>query len=204
MKSVSTLAAAVSVLVLAGAASACPSPSPVVSIQYKVSEGPTDGLMASLTMPVQEILYQLDRATQVMSSTSLRTVDIEIQFEGETTEQDLATVVDRIEQLELADEVQIVSRVVELRLPSLIHTMCRSAGMTAEFTEVVVSETELRTNHGAVPDLPQLIELLKAHDIRKVKIRPLPGTSYEVIGKVIYGLGRAGMEMESDEPAHDG
>lgn len=72
--------------------------------------------------------------------------------------------------------------------------------MNIELPEVVVSNTGIRTAQGTVQTSTQLIELLQEHGIAKVKLRPLQEAGYEAIGKVIYGLTRAGIEIEMAEP----
>lgn len=69
-----------------------------------------------------------------------------------------------------------------------------------ESPEVVVSSAGIRTAQGTVQTPTQLIELLQKHGISKVKLRPLQDAGYEAIGKVIYGLTRAGIEIEIEPP----
>lgn len=111
----------VSVLATAAAASASPSPVPVVSIHCILSEVDPEQIEHAVTIPLEQVLYKLDGVAQVNSSTSHGTVDIEIQFEGETTEQDLATVISQIEQLDFGDNAQEISCAVELLPPRLSY-----------------------------------------------------------------------------------
>ncbi len=69
--------------------------------------------------------------------------------------------------------------------------------------EIVISGSEIRTLHGVVETSAQLIELLQAHQITKVKLRPLSDAGYEAIGKVIYGLTRVGIDIEFIEIPSD-
>lgn len=68
--------------------------------------------------------------------------------------------------------------------------------MTTDLPEVLMSKTEIFTAQGTVKTPAQLIELLQMHQIQKVKLRTLSDAGYEAIGKVIYGLTRAGIEIE--------
>lgn len=72
--------------------------------------------------------------------------------------------------------------------------------MNIDLPEVVVSNAGISTEQGTVRTSEQLIELLQAHGIAKVKLRPLQEAGYEAIGKVIYGLTRAGIDIELVEP----
>jgi len=72
--------------------------------------------------------------------------------------------------------------------------------MNIDLPEVVVSNAGISTDRGTVRTSAQLLEILQAHGIAKVKQRALQGAGYEAIGKVIYGLTRAGIDIELVEP----
>jgi multidrug efflux pump subunit AcrB len=105
----------VSMLAIAATASASMPPVLVVSIQYIVSEKIPEQLLNTVTIPLERVLYRLDRVAQAKSSTSEGAVTAEIQFKGGTTEQDLATVIGQIDLLNFGDQVQVISRAIELR-----------------------------------------------------------------------------------------
>lgn len=72
--------------------------------------------------------------------------------------------------------------------------------MIIELPEVVMSNEGISTAQGTVQTLEQLIELLQAHGIAKVKLRARQGAGYEAIGYVIYGLTCAGIDIEMSKP----
>lgn len=112
---------AIAVVMLASAAitSANQPPLRVVHIRYAVSEQSAERVEETVTNLVERGLVSLGRVTNVKSSTSHGTVDVEVQFKGGATEQDLADVTQRIEQLAIGGDVQVISRSVQLSLPSL-------------------------------------------------------------------------------------
>lgn len=72
--------------------------------------------------------------------------------------------------------------------------------MKIDLPDVVVSNAEISTEQGTVRTSAQLVELLQAHRIAKVRVRLLPEAGYEAIGTVIYGLTRAEIDIELVEP----
>jgi multidrug efflux pump subunit AcrB len=91
----------------------------VVAIHYVVDDKSATRVSETITLPVERTLTKLDRVVGLKSSTSNGTVDIEIQFEQAASEQDLASVKNRIEQLELDSKVAVISRLIEIRAPRL-------------------------------------------------------------------------------------
>ncbi|MRX10866.1 hypothetical protein GJ697_23865 [Pseudoduganella sp. FT25W] len=91
-------------------------PPTVVSVHYLVRERAPAHLAETVALPVERVLSRLARITRLASATTNGVVDVEIQFEGETTARDLATVLAEIDQVHFGENVQIISRAVELRL----------------------------------------------------------------------------------------
>jgi hypothetical protein len=87
----------------------------VVSVHYVMRDRVPEHLVETVTLPVERVLSKLERMARLDSTTTHGIVDVEAQFEGETTAQDLATVVGKIDQVSFGDNVQIISRTVELR-----------------------------------------------------------------------------------------
>jgi multidrug efflux pump subunit AcrB len=96
-------------------------PTPVVSIHYSVNENDPERLTTTVTIPAERAIRKIERVALINSSTSHGTVDIEVQFEGEVTKQDIATVIGQIEMLDFGDKMAIISRTVELRPPRLSY-----------------------------------------------------------------------------------
>lgn len=112
---------AVASAMLSGGEMACagqPSLS-VVAVRYLVSEQLPERVEETVTNPLERILVALPRVSEVTSTTGHGSVNVEIQFEGGATEQDLATVSKRIEELVLDSEVEVTSRTTLLRSPRL-------------------------------------------------------------------------------------
>ena len=91
----------------------------VVAVRYLVSEQLPDRVEETVTDPLERVLIALPRVAEVTSTTDHRSVNVEIQFEGGATEQDLATVSQRIEELVLDGEVRVTSRTAVLTSPRL-------------------------------------------------------------------------------------
>lgn len=102
----------------AGASQPC---APVVSAQYNVSESLPEQLMTLITTPLEQSFYKLERVAQVNSSTSHGSVEIEIQFDGVTSEQDLTRVIRQVEQINFSGRVHVISRAILLRPRRLTH-----------------------------------------------------------------------------------
>ncbi len=64
-------------------------------------------------------------------------------------------------------------------------------------TDVVVGKDFVKVLDTTVQTPDELIQLLAAKKIRRVKLRVEPELGYERIGKVIYSVSRAGVEIES-------
>ncbi|MEF2266479.1 efflux RND transporter permease subunit [Janthinobacterium sp. LS2A] len=121
MSSKSFFLMAAALFAVAAAAGASQPYAPVVSVQYNISESLPEQLMTLITTPLEQSFYKLERVVQVNSSTSHGSVEIEIQFDGGTSEQDLTRVIRQIEQLNFSDRIHVISRAVLLRPPRLIH-----------------------------------------------------------------------------------
>ena len=111
------------VLTSVGITLAAEPPSLVVLVQYIVNGNSAQRVEEMLTSPIERSLITLERVADIQSVTAHRSghiaVDVEIQFEGGATEQDLAVVMKRIAQLEFSGDVQATSVSVHLRAPRL-------------------------------------------------------------------------------------
>jgi hypothetical protein len=68
--------------------------------------------------------------------------------------------------------------------------------MAGDLLEVAIGEVGIRTPLGVARTPAELIDLLQAHQIRAVKLRRTTGSGYEMIGQLIFGLSRIGIEVE--------
>ncbi|QBE64910.1 hypothetical protein [Pseudoduganella lutea] len=84
-----------------------------------MSEQLSERVMQKVAAPLQRTLIELPGVTEINSTTSHGYVNIEIQFEGGATENDVATVSRRIEELVLDGEVVVTSKTVHLAPPRL-------------------------------------------------------------------------------------
>lgn len=115
MKSKNALILAAAMLLMALTAYAGrPSPS-VVVVSYQVNEQDPDRVEQRVTKPVERALITIPRVSKFSSTTSHGSVNIEVEFEGDATEQDLAAVRQRMEELALDSEVVVTSRTVQLK-----------------------------------------------------------------------------------------
>ena len=89
----------------------------VVEVSYLVSEQDVDRVERLVTDPMERVLTSIPRVSRIESTTGHGSVNIEVGFEGDATEQDLAAVRERIEELALDREVVVTSRTVELKPP---------------------------------------------------------------------------------------
>ena len=96
-----------------------PSPLSIVAVRYVVSEQLPERVEITVTDPLERALFALPRVCKINSTTGYGSVNVEIRFEGGATEQDLATVGRRIDELVLASEVVVKSRSVTLTSPRL-------------------------------------------------------------------------------------
>ena len=102
-----------------GIAYAGPPSLSVVLVCYLVSEQLPERVEETVTKPLERMLVALPRVSKVTSTTGHGSVNVEIQFDGGATEQDLATVSKRIEELALDGEVEVTSRTTLVRSPRL-------------------------------------------------------------------------------------
>lgn len=84
----------------------------------------------------------------------------------------------------------------------VLLTAC--ASLQPGVTDVMVGKDFVKVLGTTVQTPDELIKLLTAEKIRKVILRVEPELGYEKIGKVIYSVSRAGVEIESvDVPPRD-
>ena len=176
-------------------------PQPVVALHYTVLQNDPEQLLKTVTGPVERHLRKLDQVTELNSSTSHGVVDVEIGFPAGATAQDLAKVSAHLDQLRLDDAVAVLSHTLEIRQPRLASADPGKQAMNDGLQEVLVNQTEIRTALGTVQTPAELITLLRTHDVHKVKLTSLRNTGYETIGKIIYGLVGAGIDIELSERA---
>lgn len=91
----------------------------VVAVRYLVTEQFPERLEKTVIDPLERILVALPRVSELRSTASHGAVDLEIQFEGGASAQDLATVTRRVEELALGGEIVVTSRTVSLASPRL-------------------------------------------------------------------------------------
>ena len=101
------------------AARGAKAPDIVVSIRYRVSENNVEKLNTTMTDPLERLLRKLDRVAQINVSITHHIVEVELEFKGETTKDDLATVTSALDQLSFGADLQIISRTIELRPPRM-------------------------------------------------------------------------------------
>jgi multidrug efflux pump subunit AcrB len=110
-------------LLSTGTAIAAPPPAPVVLVQYVVSDRSAGHVQEVLTSPLQRTLSTLHRVVNMQSVTTSAfkgvTVDLEIQFEGGATAQDLAAVFNQIAQSEVNRDMEATSVSFHLRPPRI-------------------------------------------------------------------------------------
>lgn len=109
-----TLAA---LLALGGAALAAAPPRTVVLVRYRVREQHPERVLEQVTNPVERWLAGFAGVMEMNSVTGHGTVQVELQFERDATDQDAASVARRLDQLALAPEAQVLARSVELGPP---------------------------------------------------------------------------------------
>lgn len=117
-KGTSVLAAAL--LAGSGSAYADPPKLAVVAVRYVfVAEQMPERLEKAVIDPLERILVALPRVSALTSTANHGSVNVEIQFQGGASEQDLETVTKRIEGLALGSEIVLASRTVNLASPRL-------------------------------------------------------------------------------------
>jgi len=95
-------------------ADACQGPFPMVSIQYLVNEQVPERVEATVTNPLEKLLSRTSRLAELRSMTGQGSAVFEMRFDGGATEQDLATVKQRVQRLTLAEGIQVISMEVSL------------------------------------------------------------------------------------------
>lgn len=91
----------------------------VVAVHYKINDNVPEWLEKFVTVPLEKALVGIEHAEEINISTTHYIVEAEIRFQGEATQQDLATVSARVEQINFGDNVQIISCIIALRPPRL-------------------------------------------------------------------------------------
>jgi multidrug efflux pump subunit AcrB len=92
----------------------------VVSIHYSVRENDPEKLQRTVTDRVERSMQKLPRLVAITSTTTHGVFDVEVEFEGNATEQDLSAVTGQIEMLKLDEDVSVISRAIEIRAPRLL------------------------------------------------------------------------------------
>lgn len=91
----------------------------VVAVRYLITEQLPERLEKAVIDPLERILVALPRVSEVTSTAGHGSVNLEIQFDGGASEQDLDTVTRRVEELALGSEIVVTSRTVSLASPRL-------------------------------------------------------------------------------------
>ena len=94
-------------------------PNLVVSIRYRVSENNPEKLEKTMVDPLGRLFQKLDRVAQINASATHKIVEFELEFNGETTKGDLATVTSALDQFSFVADLEIISRIIELRPPRM-------------------------------------------------------------------------------------
>jgi multidrug efflux pump subunit AcrB len=119
VKSMGIFALVVAGLLLIRTAFADQPPRSVVEVSYVVSEQDVDRVDKLVTDRVERVLKTIPGVAEIFSTTGHGSVRIEVQFEGNATEQELAAVRQEVEELVLDDEVVVTSRTVLVKSPSI-------------------------------------------------------------------------------------
>lgn len=102
-------------------AHAAPPPRTVVAVHYQVGELDPDRVEQTVTKPLERALIALPLVGDLNSVTGHGTVTIEIAFQGGASDQDLAAVDALVDEVRLAPEVVVKSRIVRLAPPRLLR-----------------------------------------------------------------------------------
>ena len=86
----------------------------MVSIQYLVNEQVPERVEATVTNPLEKLLSRTSRLAELRSMTGQGSAVFEMRFDGGATEQDLATVKQRVQRLTFAEGIQVISMEVSL------------------------------------------------------------------------------------------
>jgi multidrug efflux pump subunit AcrB len=114
MKTASLLLAGAASLGIGLAAMAGEPVTTVVSIHYSVRENNPEKLIEAVTHPVERSMRELDRVAKIGSTTSHGVVEVQIEFQGNATAQDVAVVTAQVARLKFGQDVAILSRTIEL------------------------------------------------------------------------------------------
>lgn len=112
---------AIATLATVGMAVAAQPPALVILVHYVVSDRSATRVQDTLTSPLERTLSALPRVVNMASMTGNRatgvTVDLEIQFEGGATGQDLAVVLGEIARVEINKDIGLTFVSVHLGPP---------------------------------------------------------------------------------------
>jgi len=89
-------------------------PESVVAVRYLVTEQSPERIEATITNPLEGSLLTLPRISGCTSNTGHGFVNIEIEFDGGATQQDVETLQRHVEQLRFAPDIVITSRTIVL------------------------------------------------------------------------------------------
>lgn len=117
MKFKKTSVMAAVILVGSGSAYADQPKLAVVAVRYLVTEQSPERLEKAVMSPLERILVALPRVSEVNSAAGHGFVNLDIQFEGGASEQDLEKVARQVEELALSSEIVVTSRTVSLASP---------------------------------------------------------------------------------------
>lgn len=114
MRLLTKLALAVVLASSLDSASACQAPAPMVMVTYQVREQVPERVESTVTNPVERTLIRLPRVAEINSATRHGEAAFELQFEEGASEQDLVVVRQRIAQIVLDRQVDVISTSVEI------------------------------------------------------------------------------------------
>ncbi|HWJ95709.1 MAG TPA: hypothetical protein VNT33_13350 [Telluria sp.] len=97
----------------------------LVLVNYRVAEQDPDRIVETVTNRLEGPLQRLPGVMRMHSMTGNGTVLVEIQFDGDATQQDVAAVTRRLDEVEL-DAVTVLSRSVRLGTPSRYWALSQS------------------------------------------------------------------------------
>ena len=117
MKFKETAVLAAAILAGSGSAYADQPKLAVVAVRYLVTEQSPERLEKAVMNPLERILVALPRVSEVNSTAGHGFVNFEIQFGGGASEQDLKTVIRRVEELALGSAIVVTSCTVNLASP---------------------------------------------------------------------------------------
>lgn len=79
----------------------------MIAVQYLVNEQVPERVEATITNPVEKLFSRSSRFAGLRSVTSHGSAAFEMRSDGRATEQDLATIKQRVDRLTLAERIQV-------------------------------------------------------------------------------------------------